>query len=264
MSKIRVIVKNNEFLRVQNQCPENINIYVSFDGNQIISPNDQSPQSLYLLQDKLRREENGEKLFSYYSISEIYIGKDRLSSKIRGKKRWAIYSNYAKKGCIHCEYCQLEIQVKECTIDHFIPVSRAGEDSYQNYKIACPDCNSIKGAIHPEQDSAVFNIFQEYVLNREVKSRHGFVNLVLNSSLTYKDFRNFVFNTKSSFSSEQVIFIIDKLVSFSTEEKVKELYLKNPRAQEILSSHKINQAIGNEVQMNSVEFIKSLTEQLIQ
>lgn len=41
-----------------------------------------------------------------------------------------------------CQYCG---STKELTIDHIIPRSRGGEDSWENLVVACMSCNTRKG-----------------------------------------------------------------------------------------------------------------------
>jgi 5-methylcytosine-specific restriction endonuclease McrA len=41
-----------------------------------------------------------------------------------------------------CQYCG---STKELTIDHIIPRSRGGEDSWENLVVACMPCNTRKG-----------------------------------------------------------------------------------------------------------------------
>jgi hypothetical protein len=47
-----------------------------------------------------------------------------------------------------CQYCG---SVKKLTIDHVIPKSRGGEDTWENMVVACSTCNAKKGNIPLEQ-----------------------------------------------------------------------------------------------------------------
>lgn len=44
-----------------------------------------------------------------------------------------------------CQYCGQGGSVKDLTIDHVIPVSRGGQNTWENVVTACGPCNSKKG-----------------------------------------------------------------------------------------------------------------------
>ena len=44
-----------------------------------------------------------------------------------------------------CQYCGKSGTVKDLTIDHVIPVSRGGKNTWENVVAACGPCNSKKG-----------------------------------------------------------------------------------------------------------------------
>lgn len=64
---------------------------------------------------------------------------------------------------VHCFYCGHEVQRGKrgqnpqwvATVDHLQPVSRGGENSYENAVIACYSCNKLKGALTLEEFLAV-------------------------------------------------------------------------------------------------------------
>ena len=43
-----------------------------------------------------------------------------------------------------CHLCKKRVSFKRMHLDHVIPLSRNGEHSYRNIKVACPKCNSKK------------------------------------------------------------------------------------------------------------------------
>jgi len=45
-----------------------------------------------------------------------------------------------------CQYCGKSGSVKDLTIDHVIPVSRGGRNTWENVVAACSPCNSKKGS----------------------------------------------------------------------------------------------------------------------
>lgn len=44
-----------------------------------------------------------------------------------------------------CQYCGVQMERKDCTVDHVYPKSLGGETSWENCVTACIDCNNIKG-----------------------------------------------------------------------------------------------------------------------
>jgi len=50
-----------------------------------------------------------------------------------------------------CGYCLKYLSYNASTIDHIIPVSRGGNNTWQNAALACKECNNKKGAKTPEE-----------------------------------------------------------------------------------------------------------------
>jgi len=50
-----------------------------------------------------------------------------------------------------CQYCNAALTSSEITIDHIIPRSRGGSNSYLNCVSSCKPCNSTKGNRTPEE-----------------------------------------------------------------------------------------------------------------
>lgn len=75
--------------------------------------------------------------------------RDLNRSQLRGKtkfRRRAIFTrdNYT------CAYCG-KIDIRTNTIDHIVPRSRGGGNTYQNCIVACLKCNQKKGARTPDE-----------------------------------------------------------------------------------------------------------------
>ena len=44
-----------------------------------------------------------------------------------------------------CAYCAVDLQKKDCTLDHVLPVSLGGKTTFENTVTACGPCNASKG-----------------------------------------------------------------------------------------------------------------------
>lgn len=44
-----------------------------------------------------------------------------------------------------CAYCTVDLQKKDCTLDHVLPVSLGGKTTFENTVTACGPCNASKG-----------------------------------------------------------------------------------------------------------------------
>ncbi len=56
-----------------------------------------------------------------------------------------------------CQYCALDFPNSELTLDHIIPKSRGGRNTWENLVVACKKCNQKKGAKIP-QESGMYPI----------------------------------------------------------------------------------------------------------
>ena len=52
-----------------------------------------------------------------------------------------------------CLYCGSQYSKRELTRDHVTPISRGGQDIWQNVVSACKRCNNLKGGKTPEESS---------------------------------------------------------------------------------------------------------------
>jgi 5-methylcytosine-specific restriction endonuclease McrA len=50
-----------------------------------------------------------------------------------------------------CSYCGKEITQKESTIDHIIPKSKGGSNTWENICLACKPCNVFKDDRSPKE-----------------------------------------------------------------------------------------------------------------
>ncbi len=69
--------------------------------------------------------------------------------KIPFKKIELSRRNILKRDGYRCQYCG--VKSHELTIDHIIPKSRGGNDSWDNLVSACKECNNKKADRTPEE-----------------------------------------------------------------------------------------------------------------
>ena len=68
-------------------------------------------------------------------------GYDKIDIDILDK----VFENNIKEyGVLTCIYCEIPIGDKKKVIDHLTPISRGGDNSYENLGVACFSCNSSK------------------------------------------------------------------------------------------------------------------------
>lgn len=78
-------------------------------------------------------------------------------------RRWQRNHLISKHGSV-CYLCEAKFEkMKDITFDHWIPVSKDGEDKLENYRLAHADCNQLKGAMTPEE----FTDFQNGLISYE-------------------------------------------------------------------------------------------------
>jgi len=59
--------------------------------------------------------------------------------------------NIFERDRCQCQYCGKVLPKHELTIDHVIPRSRGGEDTWENLVLACLSCNLRKGNLTPDE-----------------------------------------------------------------------------------------------------------------
>lgn len=55
----------------------------------------------------------------------------------------------------YCFYCGDQLSRRTQSIDHMVPLSRGGRNSYDNIVDACRECNTEKGCLTDEEFRAV-------------------------------------------------------------------------------------------------------------
>lgn len=84
----------------------------------------------------------------YFALADLasksLVTKRAGRSPIPPSLRWEIH----RRDGYRCVYCRGE---GELQLDHVIPHSRGGEDTYENLVTACRNCNLLKGARTPQE-----------------------------------------------------------------------------------------------------------------
>lgn len=77
----------------------------------------------------------------------------KLKNKIVRHFVKMIFSKNAvfKRDNYGCQYCEKILTSSQITIDHIIPKSRGGNNSFENCVAACHECNSKKGSKLPHE-----------------------------------------------------------------------------------------------------------------
>jgi 5-methylcytosine-specific restriction endonuclease McrA len=56
-----------------------------------------------------------------------------------------------------CAYCKRQLEPCELSIDHILPKSRGGKETWENLVTSCKTCNCLKGDRTPEEAGLVIN-----------------------------------------------------------------------------------------------------------
>jgi 5-methylcytosine-specific restriction endonuclease McrA len=64
--------------------------------------------------------------------------------------------NIFERDRCQCQYCGKVLPKHELTIDHVIPRSRGGEDTWENLVLACVHCNLKKGSMTPKNRKCLY------------------------------------------------------------------------------------------------------------
>jgi 5-methylcytosine-specific restriction endonuclease McrA len=78
-------------------------------------------------------------------VPSVIILKEYMKAKttVRFSK-----SNVFLRDLYTCAYCDSNLEKRDCTLDHVLPVSKGGKTSFENTVTACGGCNAKKGNDH--------------------------------------------------------------------------------------------------------------------
>ncbi|MDE2223246.1 MAG: HNH endonuclease [Candidatus Omnitrophica bacterium] len=73
----------------------------------------------------------------------VHVVFERINQVSYNKRNVHLRDNYT------CQYCAVKIRDREATIDHVIPYSKGGLESWENTVTCCKRCNRIKDSKTP-------------------------------------------------------------------------------------------------------------------
>tara|TARA_Y100001936_G_C16050729_1_gene657617 strand:- start:300 stop:791 length:492 start_codon:yes stop_codon:yes gene_type:complete len=79
--------------------------------------------------------------------SGVFLGAIKVPPKERKPNRKNIYER--DKGV--CQYCCKKLSYSDATVDHVLPKSRGGKETWANLVTCCAPCNSKKGNKTPKE-----------------------------------------------------------------------------------------------------------------
>lgn len=97
----------------------------------------------YIVNDRLEKFDMSErKTFTDEQLATIGVTKKTTARKIFSKNARI---NLYESANHNCRICGKPLAYNEMTIDHIVPLSRGGKNTYDNLRCVCEDCNKIKG-----------------------------------------------------------------------------------------------------------------------
>lgn len=98
----------------------------------------------YIVTDKLEKYEMSErKTFTDEQLKVLGITNKKSAARKIFSKNARI--NLYESANHNCRICGKPLAYNEMTIDHIVPLSRGGKNTYDNLRCVCEDCNKIKG-----------------------------------------------------------------------------------------------------------------------
>lgn len=83
------------------------------------------------------------------------MNRKAISWRVRGKVM-ALAWHRPWNGFL-CHWCMSPLSESEVVIDHLMPLALGGTDDVDNLVVACQRCNSVKGAMHPDDAEDFIN-----------------------------------------------------------------------------------------------------------
>jgi 5-methylcytosine-specific restriction endonuclease McrA len=77
----------------------------------------------------------------------VFLGAIKIPPRTRRPNRKSIYA----RDDAMCQYCFKELDFHNSTMDHVLPKSRGGKDTWSNLVLCCEPCNAKKGSRTPSE-----------------------------------------------------------------------------------------------------------------
>ncbi|MBW1803268.1 MAG: HNH endonuclease [Deltaproteobacteria bacterium] len=92
-------------------------------------------------------------------VSDEDIRREKEKARRLRKTNW--WRNRIQKGV--CHYCQRQVGPKNLTMDHILPLSRAGKSRKGNIVPACKECNNKKKYLLPIEWEEYLNTLSDRI-----------------------------------------------------------------------------------------------------
>jgi len=106
---------------------------------------------------------------SIFKLPSVIVLKNLV--KYRIKNLHCTRENILNRDKHTCQYCGSQPRGNELTLDHIIPKSRGGKNTWENLVSACKKCNQKKGSRTPREAGML-------PINRPARPKYNFLNNV--------------------------------------------------------------------------------------
>ena len=106
---------------------------------------------------------------SIFNLPSVIVLKNLV--KYRIKTIYCTRENVLSRDNHTCQYCRVRPLGRELTLDHIIPKSRGGKNTWKNLITACKKCNQRKGNRTPKEAGM-------FLINKPRKPKYDFLNNV--------------------------------------------------------------------------------------
>lgn len=137
MKKVLLLNKNYQALRVMSWKEAFVKMYSPSNSVEVVSHYDD-----FVVHSAYRA----------HKVPAVMVVRSKYVDFRRKVKKGANYKKYVyvRDGYV-CQYCGKDCDRNELTVDHVIPKSKGGSNSWTNLVTCCKDCNNKKGDLSCEQ-----------------------------------------------------------------------------------------------------------------
>ena len=106
---------------------------------------------------------------SVFKLPSVIVLKNLVKHRINNL--YCTRENILSRDKYTCQYCGKKPLSKELTLDHVVPKSRGGKNTWENLVSACKKCNQKKGSKTPKEAGMI-------PINKPHKPKYNFLNNV--------------------------------------------------------------------------------------